>query len=207
MTEHHRPREIQLTSKQLVFVFMSTVFVAVVIFLLGVWVGRGIGLESVTASYAVTEGDGPKPPTAPSPDTLPAAPPEQKPLTYPGQLQGSGASAPPSPSEPPPATITPAPPTTSERPKEPEQEKEKERDKAEPQPDGKSWFIQVGSFSAKAGADKTAAEFRGKGLPVVVTPGPKFRVWIGPYPQEAAMNPVVARLKKEGTPLSVIKPR
>ena len=38
----HRPREIQLTSKQLVFVFMSTVLVAVVVFLLGVWVGRGI---------------------------------------------------------------------------------------------------------------------------------------------------------------------
>ena len=45
MNEQH-PREIQLTSKQLVFVFMSTVLVAVVVFLLGVWVGRGIDTGS-----------------------------------------------------------------------------------------------------------------------------------------------------------------
>src|SRR5689334_2267303 len=43
-------REIQLTAKQLFFLFMSAVVVAVVIFLLGVSVGRGVQGEAVSAA-------------------------------------------------------------------------------------------------------------------------------------------------------------
>jgi DedD protein len=116
--------EIQLSGKQLVFVFMSAVVVAVVIFLLGVSVGRGVrGLQQ---AGAVADAG------ATSDTVVPAAPPAASPkpgdLSYHDVLTGkdksgpapAGSSAPPSsaaaapattpPAAAPPATTTPAPP-------------------------------------------------------------------------------------------------
>jgi DedD protein len=116
--------EIQLSGKQLVFVFMSAVVVAVVIFLLGVSVGRGVR-GSLQAGAAADAG-------ATSDTVVPAAPPAASPkpgdLSYHDVLTGkekagaapAGSSAPPAP----PATVaapvtTPpaaAPPTTTPAP-------------------------------------------------------------------------------------------
>ena len=107
--------EIQLSGKQLVFVFMSAVVVAVVIFLLGVSVGRGVR----TSPASVTADAG-----APSDTVVPATPPAaSKPgdLSYHDVLTGKdkgGASA--ASTTPPPATTPPvvavAPPAAAATP-------------------------------------------------------------------------------------------
>ena len=48
--------EIQLNGKQLVFLFMAATVVSVVIFLLGVFVGRGVRAERGTVADSATEG-------------------------------------------------------------------------------------------------------------------------------------------------------
>src|SRR5688500_15422575 len=62
-------REIQLSGKQVVFIFMAGVVIAVVIFLLGLQVGRGVfaqrGLpETNTTASGETEPPPPPPPSA-----------------------------------------------------------------------------------------------------------------------------------------------
>jgi cell division septation protein DedD len=223
MTEH-RPREIQLTSKQLVFVFMSTVLVAVVVFLLGVWVGRGIDVGSMAATGEVTDVL-----TQKSPQADPAAgrASSKGGYDYPKMLQdqgggtgapasGSAPAGPPAEEQPPAPTPAPpplpalAPPTaTQDRTQSPPPKPAPPPDppaKALPA-DGDTWVIQAGAFSNKAGAEKVAADFRGKGYPVTVTPGPTFKVWIGSYPKKAAADQVAARLRKEWPDLRVIRPR
>jgi cell division septation protein DedD len=222
MNDHH-PREIQLTSKQLVFVFMSTVLVAVVVFLLGVWVGRGIDTGSMAATEDVMGGGLPKsgPANPSSPGGGPPAAGDQKPYSYPGALTGgsgsgaatagaSPAATPPPPADPPASDPAPASPPTQppSPPPAPPSEPEKAQEKAKAQAsDTESWVIQVGAFSAKSGAEKVAAEYKGKGYPVTVSAGPTFRVWIGPYPKKAAAEQIAIRLRKEGKDASVTKPR
>jgi cell division septation protein DedD len=222
MTQH-RPREIQLTSKQLVFVFMSTVLVAVVVFLLGVWVGRGIDTGSLAATGDLVDGarltSEPPSPPAGSGGASPGSA-DAQPLTYPTLLDGSrgttaASGGPPAPStaDPPqapnpastsaatpPATSAPPPPAPRSEPRDPPAGKPAA-------PDDESWVIQVGAYSAKARADKVASDFKAKGFQVSVTPGPSFRVWLGPYPKRAAADQVAVRLRKEGQDLRVIKPR
>ena len=62
--------EIQLSGKQLVFLFMATTVVSVVIFLCGVLVGRGVKGDTVSAARVPTAAA-----TATSPAPLAAAPP------------------------------------------------------------------------------------------------------------------------------------
>jgi len=102
--------EIQLSGKQLVFVFMSAVVVAVVIFLLGVSVGRGVR-GSLQAGAVADAG-------ATSDTVVPAAPPAASPkpgdLSYHDVLTGKDkAGAAPAGSSAPPATVAAVPPTTS----------------------------------------------------------------------------------------------
>jgi cell division septation protein DedD len=95
--------EIQLSGKQLVFLFMATTVVSVVIFLCGVLVGRNVQSERAsdtaaalttpvaqpgTSSTPVTE------PSAAQPSAAPAEPPSpapEQPLTYPQRLDGEGS--------------------------------------------------------------------------------------------------------------------
>ena len=214
----NRAREIQLTSKQLVFVFMSTVLVAVVVFLLGVWVGRGIDTGSMAATEDVVSGRSSAPAGPPGSGGAPPASGEQKPaLTYPETLAGGGGSAagtpsqsqgPPPLSEPPPASNPPEPAPQATQPPASSSAPPPQREKPQPPaPAAERWFVQVGAFSARSGAEKIAAEFKGKGYPVTVTAGPTFRVWIGPYPKKAAAEQVASRVRQEGKDASVIQPR
>src|SRR6266508_3270476 len=88
--------EIQLNGKQLVFLFMAATVVAVVIFLMGVMVGRGVatprtaqaaGLAaeaSVDPTASVVQ---PPPPPASTATTQGAPVASQETLTYPGRLE------------------------------------------------------------------------------------------------------------------------
>ena len=126
--------EIQLNGKQLVFLFMSATVVAVVIFLSGVMVGRGV--RAPLADPGEVSGDELTDPTAPTSETSAAATPynanagpatAQEDLTYPDRL-GSDApqeetlrepgaaadpTALPAPVREPIVASAPAPPTTT----------------------------------------------------------------------------------------------
>ena len=89
--------EIQLNGKQLVFLFMASTVVAVVIFLCGVMVGRGVRVQrpadaneaSVDAASdptVVTQAPVPAASTAAAPNNTPVA--SQETLTYPDRLEG-----------------------------------------------------------------------------------------------------------------------
>jgi cell division septation protein DedD len=210
-----RFREIQLTGKQLVFLFMASVVVAVSIFLLGVSVGRGVrGTTQVAAEPAADQ---------PGPAVPAVMPPETKPtpadLSYHAKLQGqtpasqasTGAPAP-APAEaarfaaPPPAaadqgrTASASPPTPAPVPT---------RASTPPatkpaQPAAGGFFVQTDAFGTRANADKRVAELKGKGhAAFVVTPGPPFRVRIGPFAAQAEADRVAAQLRAEGLKPSV----
>ena len=106
--------EIQLSGKQLVFLFMATTFVSILIFLCGVLVGRGVRSEreTVDAAVAARAITNPSPASAPAPAPAPAAaasaqvqnapavppteppsPPPDDELTYAKRLEGRGTPA------------------------------------------------------------------------------------------------------------------
>ena len=92
-------REFQLNGKQLVFLFMASTIVAVVIFLCGVMVGRGVSAAQVAAvaNSTVETGDPtadalpdptPAAPAAPPADIAPDAPGDEPSVSYPDMLTG-----------------------------------------------------------------------------------------------------------------------
>jgi cell division septation protein DedD len=87
--------EIQLNGKQLVFLFMASTVVAVVIFLCGVMVGRGVraqrpaletAVEAATDPTSGATSDVPLPPATAVTSNAPIA--AQETLTYPSRLDG-----------------------------------------------------------------------------------------------------------------------
>lgn len=84
-------REIQLNGKQLVFLFMSATVVAVVIFLCGVMVGRGVRVPAaaeLAEAAAATPGDPTVAPSVETPSGPSAAPAtSRETLTYPTRLE------------------------------------------------------------------------------------------------------------------------
>jgi cell division septation protein DedD len=205
--------EIQLNGKQLVFLFMASTVVAVVIFLCGVMVGRGVRaqrpLEALEAS-AEAAAD----PTAVAQTTLPApsAPAasnsgpvaSQETLTYPNRLEGQEspeetlkATPPPVSAKPAPAPAKVAPPTPKPAPVA-----------ATPspavsgEPAGNGFVVQVAAVNNRGEAETIAKRLAGKGYPSFVTTPPNgtprmFRVRIGKYPTRREAETIAARLEKE----------
>jgi cell division septation protein DedD len=186
--------EIQLNGKQLVFLFMASTVVAVVIFLCGVMVGRGVRAQrpadaSEASVDAVTD------PTADvvrsaepvSPSAIPSSAPvaSQETLTYPERLEGLGL-----PEErlrPAVTTAAPVKTITESIPREPA---------------GNGFVVQVAAVNDRREADAIAKRLADKGYPTFVTMPPKgipkmFRVRIGKYPTRREAETIAARLEKE----------
>lgn len=84
-------REIQLSGKQLVFLFMAVTVVSVVIFLCGVLVGRGVQARSVLGEVTAAQEPDPEADDASPPGaTTPAGPTKADNLGYPQRLQSAG---------------------------------------------------------------------------------------------------------------------
>lgn len=178
-------REIQLSGKQVVFLVMSVVVVAVVIFLLGVAVGRDMR-ESAgpPLSAAVTDT-----PVAEAPAPAAAAD-----FDYHDLLTGAAGTQPaparPEPADPVPAPIPePVPPPAA----------------APPAPEATGdWFLQVGAYSGRPAADNVVANLKKLSVPAFVlvpTAGSAdqlFRVRVGPYATQAEAETVRTRLVREG---------
>lgn len=194
-------REIQLNGKQLVFLFMVATVVSVVIFLCGVFVGRGVRAERTLlvadagATGPVTTPDivasqEPAPPPAGSDPTAAAPPPAVDELSYFSRLEKPAAgteelkAAPPAPPPAPPEKPTdkPAEPPVRAAAATPPPAKDTPRAKAAPEapaavadsgePSGQGFAIQVSALRERNEADVIAKRLAAKGYAAyVVTPG------------------------------------
>ena len=226
--------EVQLSGKQLVFLFMSAVVVMVVVFLLGVNVGRGVR-SAVGDTEVLAQGD-PSAPTGPeTPGAKPAsaepAKPAQPELSYHDMLLAGSAAAdkgaaatpdkdktPPSVAPPPvaeapppvqtPATTPASTPTPAPRPPA-TQTAPAQAPATAPKPSGSDWFLQTGAYSTQAVADGQVAQLKKLNVPAFVVqpePGGKlFRVRIGPYKGRAEAEQVKSRIARQGFPSSITR--
>jgi cell division septation protein DedD len=203
-------REIQLNGKQLVFMFMTATVAAVVIFLCGVMVGRGVNATRVSAASAVTA-EPVVDPTSTT-QTLPSTPSDAatsgepvsnqedlKELTYAKRLE-----APEPPPEPAVEPVTPAPvPAVAEPKVQAPPEVTRAAKAADPgEPTGNGFVVQVASLRSRDEADAIARRLSSKGFPSFVTTpgssGPRvFRVRVGKYGDRREAETVARRLEKE----------
>jgi DedD protein len=214
--------EIQLNGKQLVFLFMAVTVVSVVIFLLGVLVGRGVRTETPAADPLVaqdapsTSVPEPPPVAASSGSGAPATASEN--LSYPNRLgtaepvreqlnpsaNAAAAAAPPVgaavPPVSPPAAVATAPAPAA--PAAAAASKPAATSTVPAEPTGPGVTIQVAALAERAEAEVIAKRLIGKGYPAyVMSPvsgAPAvFRVRVGKYREAKEAESVAARLQKE----------
>ncbi len=203
-------REIQLNGKQLVFMFMTATVAAVVIFLCGVMVGRGVnttrasGVAAVAAEPTVDPTSTAQPQPSSSSDVSSAEPvssqEDLKELTYAKRLE-----APEPPPEPAVEPVVAAPvPAIAEQPKieKPPVVAPATKTADASEPKGTGFVVQVASLKSRGEADAIAKRLSSKGFPSFVTTpgssGPKvFRVRVGKYPDRREAETVARKLEKE----------
>lgn len=214
--------EIQLDGKQLVFLFMAVTVVSVVIFLLGVLVGRNVRGEALAADplaaparTAEAAGAPPPPPAVSNPGTPSAT--ANEPLSYPQRL-GSGAQPRESLSSAPPrteATPAPSPPAATARstPANPPTPTAAVTPAATPpaapaavpaasEPKGAGYAIQLAALGKRDEADAIARRLTGKGYAAYVM-APEagapamFRVRVGKFKERREAEGVAAKLERE----------
>ena len=217
--------EFQLDGKQLVFLFMAGTVVAVVIFLFGVMVGRGVrSPQTEPPEFAAAVDPAAAPAHAAdalSPEEAPA--PTLDELVYSESLPNGGPlpetlrepAAPPrdepAPPPPPKAVETPRPSVASTTSALPKTVASKNGSPAAASAATASanttarskptrYAVQVTSVANRSQAKDTEADLDAKGYPAYVEPTPdgQFRVRIGPYNDRKQADQVRARLEKEG---------
>ena len=202
-------REIQLNGKQLVFMFMTATVAAVVIFLCGVMVGRGVNTTRAAAAAAVTTEPAVDPTSTAqalpgtSADKAASGEPvsnqeDLKELTYAKRLE-----APEPPPEPAVEPVAPPPVPAVAEPKVQPPAVVAAAKAAEPgEPKGDGFVVQVASLRSRDEADAIARRLTSKGFPSFVTTpgssGPRvFRVRVGKYGDRREAETVARRLEKE----------
>jgi cell division protein FtsN len=209
--------EIQLNGKQLVFMFMAVTVVAVVIFLCGVMVGRGVRAPRATEQAdAITESI--SDPTAavqtPAPSATDGAnsgapATSQEKLTYADRL--STATPPPETLKEPVATDKPGPevkPASAVKPPVPEPAPVAPAVRtSKPAPASASdsaggYVVQVAAVKVRSEADTIAKRLQSKGFPSFVTApsagaAKVYRVRVGKYTERREAESVARRLEKE----------
>jgi cell division septation protein DedD len=201
--------EIQLSGKQLVFLFMATTIVAVVIFLCGVQVGRGVRIDRTADATDAVAAATPAPASAAASTVTAAAPPLDAPapppeeLTYGKQLQSdSTAQEKLKPrTDPAPAAKTAEPPAAP-----PAKEKPSAATKTAAATGGApragGWVVQVQALKGQAAANAVAQRLAGKGYPAfVLSPAQGapsiYRVQVGRFNDRREAEQVARRLEKE----------
>lgn len=205
--------EIQLSGKQLVFLFMCAVVLTVVVFLFGVSVGRGVRPDAGQNAQVEPAAGAP---SSSAPAGSPSAAPSANELSYAEALEGKpvedpSKAVPPSPpaEEPPASTPVSSAPKTAEpksatldaaaKTSAPQSGREPVKSAV---PDG--WVVQVGAFNANDVAGREVTKLQSKGYPAFVftepetTPGPRFKVRVGPYSARAEADRMLRNLTREG---------
>ena len=199
-------REIQLNTKQVVFLFIAGLAVLVGIFLLGVQAGRGVAPERAGETVQATD---PAADVTTSGVMPPATSPKPDELKYHDELQkksaARGAGAPPTPPDAPPEPAAKPTPTATPSPAA------SAPAKPTPTPPAAkgSYYVQTDSFGSRANADRQVGVLKSKGITAFVFEAPgqgaRFKVRIGPFPDLPAAETMRARLRKEGLSPSVIR--
>ncbi len=219
-------RELQLSGKQLVFLFMAVTVVSVVIFLCGVLVGRGVraargdlGTTEAAATAAISE-----PPlstaaaTGPNASNSPVTAGEK--LTYTERLGSNEPTPEPLKARPDPPlvlpppvaeTVTPpakAPPTPAAEARNPSGAV-KDAKPAAPtptasfnEPPGAGFAIQVAALKERSEAEAIASRLASKGYSAYVVAPAKgapsvFRVRVGKFRERREADAAAVRLQKE----------
>jgi cell division septation protein DedD len=208
--------EIQLSGKQLVFLFMATTIVAVVIFLCGVQVGRGVRIERTADATDTVAAATPAPAPAaavastatagPPPPIDAPAPPTEEPLSYAKQLQSdSTAQEKLKPrTDPPPVAKSPEPavePPSKEKPAAAAASRTPAATSGGA-PRAGVWVVQVQALKGQGAANAVAQRLSGKGYPAfVLSPAPGapsiYRVQVGRFNDRREAEQVARRLEKE----------
>ena len=202
-------REIQLSGKQLVFLFMAIVVILVGTFLMGLQVGRGVlaarGAPGAESTTAASDAEPPPPPasagqgSSTSPATageklsyaerLGSSEPAAEQLKKPAAAALSETPTPrsePVPAAAPPASSPAAPATTA----------------ASTEPAGTGFAIQVAALREREEADTIVKRLAAKGYPAYVVSPAKgtptvYRVRVGKFKDRREADTVAARLQKE----------
>jgi cell division septation protein DedD len=205
--------EFHLDGKQMVFLFMASTVVAVVIFLCGVMVGRGVRasrVEPVLEASPSSEVDSAEPPPDVDPSqTSPNIPNE---FSYAERLRGDSPAPEHIRQTPPGAARNEAPPPVPEEPSpapKPEARTNQESRMTEDakaattslvEPSGAGYSVQVASVPKRSDAEAIGKTLLAKRYPAFITStptGPKlFRVRVGKYPTLKDAKDVEERLKK-----------
>ena len=202
--------EIQLSGKQLVFLFMIAAVVLVATFLCGVQVGRGVrtdrSLDATTAEATVT----PPPPTASTPSqpaassgppaAEPPAPAQEDELSYAKRLQGDNAPAEKlKPQETKPAQTT-APKAAAPAPAPPAPAKQNAAPVSTGQPG--AWVVQLVALKDRSEAAGVAKRLSSKGYPAfVLDPAAGapaiYRVQVGGYADRDRADQAARQIAKQ----------
>jgi cell division septation protein DedD len=202
--------EIQLSGKQLVFLFMATTVVSVVIFLCGVLVGRGVKTDRPEDAAAMM--------AAPAPETAPPVAQTGPPAAEPPVPAGDSAE--------PEDDFTYARRLESDKPPAEKLETPREASRREasaapaaavpaPKPAPKAaqtaatagarageWVVQLVALKDRSAASAIATRLSGKGYPAFVVSPPAgspsiYRVQVGRYHDRREAEQVARRLEKE----------
>jgi DedD protein len=197
--------EIQLSGKQLVFLFMATTVVSVVIFLCGVLVGRGVRIDRASASDEASLTGAPAPTDTVAgtavPTTEPPSPPaEDPPLQYKQRLENDK-------------------PLTEKLKSPSEQSRAAREPKPEPATQPRSEAAPVQAAPPPAEVDKPKAQVEPQ-KPATVTPPPtpqprplrggtarnSWVVQIVALRDRQTANSIVSRLTGKGYPAFLVDP-
>jgi DedD protein len=215
MSDQHF-HEVQLSGKQLFFLFMCAVVLAGVIFIFGVSVGRGVR----NAASQTAQGDVPGDTTVAAETPTPPPVANNSELSYAQALQRRGpdpatVTPPAPPEEPAPAASAKATPTpaTAHPPKSAakiEAPSPKPAPAAAgsalspmPAPANGSYVLQVGAFGSNDVASREVAKLQRQGHPAKVFTAPegtpaRFKVQVGPFATRADVDKAIKVLRTEG---------
>lgn len=199
-------REIQLSGKQLVFLFMAVIVIAVGIFLMGLQVGRGVlmarGAPGGAATSAATDAEPPPPPASASQSTSSSPATAGEKLSYAERL-GSAEPA----KETLKADATPAPPDTAPTPK------------AESAPEPAPTPATKAAAAAPAPSSPAPKAPQAPKAPTQSTPAPSavatataepagsgFAIQVAALREKEEADTIVKRLSGKGYPAYVVTP-
>jgi cell division septation protein DedD len=185
--------EIQLSGKQLVFLFMVLTAASVVIFVCGVLVGRGIAAEAGAEEPVVTEEVAQTPAEAGAPASVPPTPVDD--LRYHEDLQKSG---------PPKADLPAAEQKPAPEPPPVVQERAPEPAVVDVPTSGRPgiWHLQVGALKSQSAAADLVRQLAAKGYPAYLenpaSGAPAiYRVRVGRYKSRAEAAEMAGQIKKD----------
>lgn len=194
--------EIQLSGKQLVFLFMATTVASVVIFLCGVLVGRGVGAEARSDAPTDAIEEGVKDPGAVT-ESLPPTPADvEKDLSYPGRLtERSMREEEPKP-QPEPEPQEPAPAAKPEVAQAPPPPAAAAAAGVPTSPRPGTWYLQVTALRSQSAAADLVRQLAAKGYPAwLQNPAAGspvlYRVRVGRYKSRDEADAAAGQILKE----------